>query len=330
MRLFELVLGVLHRLAERAVVLVVVEDLHWADQSTRDLVGFLVRNLRGGVALVVTYRSDELHRRHPLRPFLAELDRSGRVERLELGRLGRRELGELVAGILGGPAAPGLVAEVLARSEGNPVFAEELVAAQLEGARLPSVLRELEALLAQGAPRSAAGAALAKAWNLAGGLGARLLVAEIDSLSRRARIELAGPPGGGAPDDPAAAATATDELGLTPREREVLAPGRRRPHQPPDRRGPVHQRQDGQRARLQHPGQARRGQPGRGHRRRPPPPPHRLGLRPPGGPDRRSHSQDRVGCMVWSTTASSSPVRVARSTSSRRRVPKVAIVPAAS
>jgi predicted ATPase len=50
MRLFELVLGVLHRLAERAVVLVVVvvEDLHWADQSTRDLVGFLVRNLRGG------------------------------------------------------------------------------------------------------------------------------------------------------------------------------------------------------------------------------------------------------------------------------------------
>jgi DNA-binding NarL/FixJ family response regulator len=78
--------------------------------------------------------------------------------------------------------------------------------------------RQAEALLAQGAPRPAAGAALAKAWNLAGGLGARLLVAEIDSLSRRVRIELAGPP-----DDPAAAATATDELGLTPREREVLA-----------------------------------------------------------------------------------------------------------
>jgi DNA-binding CsgD family transcriptional regulator/tetratricopeptide (TPR) repeat protein len=84
--------------------------------------------------------------------------------------------------------------------------------------------RQAEALLAQGAPRPAAGAALAKAWNLAGGLGARQLVAEIDSLSRRARIELAGPPGGGAPDDPAAAAaTVTDELGLTPREREVLA-----------------------------------------------------------------------------------------------------------
>jgi hypothetical protein len=45
----------------------------------------------------MTYRSDELHRRHPLRPFLAELDRSGRAERLELGRLGRRELAELQA-----------------------------------------------------------------------------------------------------------------------------------------------------------------------------------------------------------------------------------------
>jgi DNA-binding CsgD family transcriptional regulator/tetratricopeptide (TPR) repeat protein len=142
-RLFELLLGVLHRLADGGPVLVVVEDLHWADQSTRDLVGFLHRNLRGGVALVLTYRSDELHRRHPLRPFLAELDRSGRVERLELGRLDRRELGELLAGILGEPAPAALVGEILARSEGNPFFAEELLAAHLDGTRLPSALRGL-------------------------------------------------------------------------------------------------------------------------------------------------------------------------------------------
>jgi predicted ATPase len=57
-----------------------VEDLHWADQSTRDLVGFLVRNLRAGVALVLTYRSDELHRRHALRPFLAKLGVANRGE----------------------------------------------------------------------------------------------------------------------------------------------------------------------------------------------------------------------------------------------------------
>jgi DNA-binding CsgD family transcriptional regulator/tetratricopeptide (TPR) repeat protein len=142
-RLFELLLGMLHRLAERGPVLLVVEDLHWADQSTRDLLGFLVRNLRGGVALVLTYRSDELHRRHPLRPFLAELDRSGRAERVELGRLDRRELAELLERILDEPVAAALVGEILARSEGNPFFAEELLAAHVEGSRLPSVLRDL-------------------------------------------------------------------------------------------------------------------------------------------------------------------------------------------
>ncbi len=143
-RLFELLLGVLHRLAERGPLLLVVEDLHWADQSTRDLVGFLVRNLRAGVMLVLTYRSDELHRRHPLRPFLAELDRGGRAERLELGRLGRRELGGLLAQILGEPAPAVLVGEILARSEGNPFFAEELLAARAGGSgELPEALRDL-------------------------------------------------------------------------------------------------------------------------------------------------------------------------------------------
>jgi ATP/maltotriose-dependent transcriptional regulator MalT len=142
-RLFELLLGMLHHLAERGPVLLVVEDLHWADQSTRDLLGFLIRNLRAGVALVLTYRSDELHRRHPLRPFLAELDRSNRAERLELGRLDRRELAELLAGILDEPAPPALVGDILARSEGNPFFAEELLAAHLDGTRLPLALRDL-------------------------------------------------------------------------------------------------------------------------------------------------------------------------------------------
>ena len=60
-QLFELLLGMLHRIAERNPVLLVVEDLHWADQSTRDLLAFLVRNLSVGVALVLTCRSDELH-----------------------------------------------------------------------------------------------------------------------------------------------------------------------------------------------------------------------------------------------------------------------------
>ena len=56
-RLFELLLGTLHRLAEKRAVLLLVEDLHWADRSTRDMLGFLIRNLSGGNA-VLTYRSD--------------------------------------------------------------------------------------------------------------------------------------------------------------------------------------------------------------------------------------------------------------------------------
>jgi DNA-binding CsgD family transcriptional regulator len=82
--------------------------------------------------------------------------------------------------------------------------------------------RQAEALLAQGAPQQAAGAALTRAWTLARGFGARLLVAEMDALGRRARIELVLPEA--APDGPAQPpAPPPDEFGLTPREREVLA-----------------------------------------------------------------------------------------------------------
>jgi predicted ATPase len=142
-RLFELLLGVLHRLAETGPLLVVVEDLHWADQSTRDLLGFLVRNLRGGVALVLTYRSDELHRRHPLRPFLAELDRSGRVRAPGAGPAGPPGPGRAADRDPGraGPAAAGRGGA--GPLGGQPVLRRELLAAHLDGTRLPSVLREL-------------------------------------------------------------------------------------------------------------------------------------------------------------------------------------------
>src|SRR6266511_2858877 len=204
-RLFELLLGVLHRLAERGAVLLVVEDLHWADRSTRNLLGFLVRNLRGGVALVLTYRSDELHRRHPLRGFLAELERSGRVERLELGRLGRRELGELLAGILGEPPAPALVDEILARSEGNPFFAEELLAARVGGVggsaellpvqRPPLHAASAHALAARIEGEGGAGAAelgrLAYHWYAAHDLGRALLASVQAGQAAEAAFALA-------------------------------------------------------------------------------------------------------------------------------------------
>jgi DNA-binding CsgD family transcriptional regulator len=129
-QLFDGVLTLLGRLSEIAPLLLVIEDLHWADHSTRDLLAFLVRTLRGGrVALVASYRSDELHRRHPLRPLLAELVRIPDLERVELAPFGREELAEHLRGMAGEPVTPAAVDRILARSEGNAFFAEELVAA---------------------------------------------------------------------------------------------------------------------------------------------------------------------------------------------------------
>jgi predicted ATPase len=69
-RMFEQVLALLGRLAKSGPVVLVIEDVHWSDRSTRDLLAFLVANQRalGGVLIVVTFRSDELRRGHPLRP----------------------------------------------------------------------------------------------------------------------------------------------------------------------------------------------------------------------------------------------------------------------
>jgi predicted ATPase/DNA-binding CsgD family transcriptional regulator len=129
-QLFELVLGLIGRLAAAAPLVLVVEDLHWADRSTRDLLAFLVRNLRSERVLVIaTYRDDELCRGHPLRTFIAELERTRRVEPMALRPLTRDETAELISRIIGVPAGRGLSDSVFVRSGGNPFFAEELVAA---------------------------------------------------------------------------------------------------------------------------------------------------------------------------------------------------------
>ncbi|MEV4259160.1 AAA family ATPase, partial [Spirillospora sp. NPDC049652] len=144
-RLFETMLTLLEHLAERSPVVLVIEDAHWADRSTRDLLSFLVRNVgTAPLLIVVTYRSDELHRSHPLRPLLAELGRVDRVRRLDLPRLTREEVGELVADILGRTPDPELIDTVRSRSEGNPLFVETLVGC--DGrlvCELPETLRDL-------------------------------------------------------------------------------------------------------------------------------------------------------------------------------------------
>jgi DNA-binding CsgD family transcriptional regulator/tetratricopeptide (TPR) repeat protein len=143
-RLFDHVLLLLERLTEDAPAVVVIEDAHWAERSTRDLLSYLIRNLPPGLLVIVTYRSDELHRNHPLRPLLAELDRGGWVRRLELDRLPRRAVAEQTRRILGREPAPHLLDEVYERSEGNPLFVEALLGRDGEiNCELPESLRDL-------------------------------------------------------------------------------------------------------------------------------------------------------------------------------------------
>jgi len=145
-RMFEQLLALLGHLAETGPVVLVIEDAHWSDRSTRDLLAFLVGNQRvlGGVLIVVTFRSDELHRGHPLRPVLAELGRLGWVARLDLPRLTRREGRELMAWVLGREPGPELADRVFSRSEGNPLFLEALLrSGGGAGPELPESLRDL-------------------------------------------------------------------------------------------------------------------------------------------------------------------------------------------
>ncbi|MET8861699.1 AAA family ATPase [Nonomuraea sp. NPDC004580] len=138
-RLFGSLLGLL---ADVQPVLFVIEDLHWADRSTRDLLVFLSRMLQSErVCVVGTYRTDDLHRRHPLRPVLAELKRLPTVTSVELGPLGAGEMADYVA-TLGEIDAQSL-GLIVSRADGNPFYAEELHAAMAEGDSLPDELASL-------------------------------------------------------------------------------------------------------------------------------------------------------------------------------------------
>jgi len=126
------VLGLLAELAAAAPVLLVLEDLHWADASTRDLVTFLSRMLhRERVALIGSYRSDDLHRRHPLRPVVAELQRLPSVITVDLAPLDPSALAEHLTATAPGRIDATVLNGIVARAEGNAYYAEELLAASL-------------------------------------------------------------------------------------------------------------------------------------------------------------------------------------------------------
>ena len=145
-RLFEAFLTLVGRVGSTAPVALVLEDLHWADAATRDLTAFLARNARDERLCVIgTYRTDELHRRHPLRAWLAEMQRLASVDLVRLAPFDATELAAQIGAILGAEADATVVASIHERADGNPFFAEELLAAGATGPgdQLPASLRDV-------------------------------------------------------------------------------------------------------------------------------------------------------------------------------------------
>ncbi len=150
-QMFGAVLSLLSELAADSPVLLVIEDLHWADATTRHLLTFLARMLhRERVAIIGTYRTDDLHRRHPLRGVIAELLRLPMVALVELGPLSGAALAEILSNVPSAqlPLSTATLNSLVERAEGNAYYAEELLTASscadaATGGTLPTGLAAL-------------------------------------------------------------------------------------------------------------------------------------------------------------------------------------------
>ena len=142
-RLFQALSALLAQLSFRRPLVVVVEDVHWVDTSTRELLALLARQQRGPILLLLTLRNDEAPVPPGLTRHLAELVRHG-DQRIHLDPLTRDEQALQIADIRGVPPHRALLDDVYARAEGNPFFAEELlVLGDRDGRNLPATVRDL-------------------------------------------------------------------------------------------------------------------------------------------------------------------------------------------
>ena len=183
-QLLEMVLGLLQRLSDLQPVLLLIEDLHWADQSTLDLVAFLARSLREArVLLVATYRSDELHRRHPLRPLLTGWERVRSINRIELRRFERDEVSAQLAAILGAAPSADIVDLIFDRSGGNAYLVEELAGAVRSDSDLAGLPPSLKDVLLSRVDALGAGAQrLLRVASVAGRTVSERLLAEVAGI----------------------------------------------------------------------------------------------------------------------------------------------------
>ena len=185
LRLFEEVLAVLGALAEARPVVLVLEDLHWADDSTLDLVAYLAHTARERrLLLLATYRSDEVRVGSHLDQLTRSLTTTGVAEPLALAPLDRAAV-ELLLASAGADTPATLLAEIAVRSEGNPLIARELLAAARRGeSELPQALRDV--MLAGFERSTADGRAVMRAVAAAGGAAPYWLMAAALRLERDA------------------------------------------------------------------------------------------------------------------------------------------------
>ena len=128
--LFAAVHALLEEAALVAPLVLVVEDTHWADRSTRELLTFLLtRRFTGPVVVIASYRADDLHRRHPLRGQVAEWSRLPGTERLTVGPLSDAAVRLLIAELAPDGLAMAETVDIVDRAEGNAFFVEELTSA---------------------------------------------------------------------------------------------------------------------------------------------------------------------------------------------------------
>ena len=144
LQLFEAITQLWERASEHSPLVVIIEDIHWADESTRHLLRFMARALTDApVMIVASYRTDELTRRHPLRPFLAEIGRLAGTERIDVPSLDRAEVAELLTRLMDRPPSNAVIDTVFRRSEGIPYFVEELTRSAARGCiDMPDTLRD--------------------------------------------------------------------------------------------------------------------------------------------------------------------------------------------
>ncbi|HEX5090576.1 MAG TPA: AAA family ATPase [Nocardioides sp.] len=142
-RLFQALSSLLQNLSFEQPLVVVVEDVHWADTSTRELLALLARQQQGDLVLLLTLRTDESPARAGLSRYLAELVRRG-DHRVVLQPLSREQQAHQISDILGVPPHRQLLDDVFTRAEGNPFFAEEVLALSQQGDEgLPATVRDL-------------------------------------------------------------------------------------------------------------------------------------------------------------------------------------------